>query len=136
MRYRVFSRFPIPFGFYIPTCMSCGAEDLDKETAAKLANLMAGVYTDELRRRLAEALVKVYPSIRARQLEKRLGLSPGYLSRLCPNGKSRPSAPLVALLTLLAHEPQQRLRELAQDWEEMNRVRLFFDEARAPTLII
>lgn len=45
------------------------------------------------------------------------GLSQGYLSRLHA-GDGTPSAALVALLTLLAREPHERLRELELCWTE------------------
>lgn len=113
----MFVELPIPSDFSILTCGRCGAEDLDEKTAADLAAVMAEVYADELRRRLRDAVAKVCQFISQRQLEKRLGLSQGYLSRLyCTT--STPSATLVALLTLLAHQPRQRLRELEQDWAE------------------
>ena len=113
----MFAELLIPSDFSIPTCGRCGAEDLDQKTAADLAAVVAEVYADELRRRIRNAVAKVCQFISQRQLEKRLGLSQGYLSRLYCS-KSTPSAVLVALLTLLSHEPRQRLRELAQDWDE------------------
>ena len=113
----MFAELPIPSDFPIPTCASCGAEHLDGKTAADLVAVMADVYAAELRRRIRDAVAKVCQFISQRQLEKRLGLSQGYLSRLSCSA-STPSAALVALLTLLAHEPRLRLRELEQDWDE------------------
>ena len=117
MPYRMLSELEIPPDFAIPTCGSCGAADLDEETAAHLSDAIAEMFGNELRRRIRSAVAKVCQVTSQRQLEKRLGLSQGYLSRLYQT-KATPSATLVALLTLLAHAPRQRLREIDQDWAE------------------
>ena len=113
----MFAELPIPSDFSIATCGSCGAENLDEKTAAELSDVMAEVFADELRRRIHDAVAKISQFTSQRQLEKSLGLSHGYLSRLYRR-KGTPSSVLVALLTLLAHEPRQRLRELEQDWDD------------------
>jgi hypothetical protein len=50
------------------------------------------------------------------ELERLLGLSRGYLSRL-RDAQRDPSAGLVALLTLLAKKPKSRVAELRRSWQ-------------------
>ena len=55
--------------------------------------------------------------ISQRQLERLLGLSQGYLSRL-RSGAGNPSPELVSHLALLAKDPSTRLSELQRYWAE------------------
>ena len=114
---RMFSALPVPADFAIPTCGRCGALDIDPKTATELQPLMAAAFDEELRHRGRLAVAEVCKYVSQRQLEKLIGLSQGYLSRLHAR-KGTPSAALVALLTLLAHEPRRRLHEIEQDWDE------------------
>ena len=109
--YRSLAAFPVPAHFLIPTCRYCQAEYLDGETLAALDKTLAGPYMRELQRRTKYAVGEVCCYISQRRLELKLGLSQGYLSRLCA-GAGRPSAPLVALLMLLALDPLARLADL------------------------
>lgn len=109
--YRSLSTFPVPANFLIPTCRYCHAECPDGETLAALDKALALPYVRELQRRIKYAIGEICVYISQRRLELRLGLSQGYLSRLCA-GSGRPSAPLVALLMLLALDPPARLAEL------------------------
>lgn len=68
-----------------------------------------------LRVRVRAALVTLEPFISQRALEKRIGLSQGYLSRL-KAGRMTPSPALVSLLALLAVDPLLQLRELERYW--------------------
>lgn len=111
INYRTLPAFPLPADFPIPTCRYCHAEYPDAETLAALDEVLARQYVRELQRRTKYAVGEVCAYISQRRLELRLGLSQGYLSRLCA-GCGRPSAPLVALLMLLALDPPARLAEL------------------------
>lgn len=111
--YRSLLAFPVPAHFLVPTCRYCRAEYPDGETLAALDKALALPYMRELQRRTKYAVGEVCRYISQRRLELRLGLSQGYLSRLCA-GAGRPSAPLVALLMLLARDPPARLAELDQ----------------------
>lgn len=64
------------------------------------------------RARGAKAIRRLMHSRSQNELERLLGLSQGYLSRLAA-GAGNPSAALVALLTLLANDPS-RIGELEQ----------------------
>lgn len=109
--YRTHSAFPVPASFTIPTCRYCHAEYPDEKILAALDEALALPYARELQRRAQYAIRAVCIQISQRRLELRLGLSQGYLSRLC-SGAGRPSEPLVALLMLLAQDPPVRLAEL------------------------
>ncbi len=109
--YRSLSAFPVPSDFLIPTCRYCHAEYPDGEILTALDKALALPYVRELQRRTKDAVWEVCRYISQRRLELLLGLSQGYLSRLCA-GAGRPSAPLVSLLMLLAHDPPTRLVEL------------------------
>jgi hypothetical protein len=109
--YRTLPAFPLPADFPLPTCRYCHAEYPDAETLAALDKVLVLPYVRELQRRTRYAVGEVCACISQRRLELRLGLSQGYLSRLCA-GSGRPSAPLVALLMLLALDPPARLAEL------------------------
>lgn len=109
--YRSLPTFPVPADFPIPTCRYCHAEYPDEETLIALDKVLAIPYARELQRRAQCAIREVCSHISQRRLELKLGLSQGYLSRLCA-GAGRPSAPLVALLMLLARDPAARLAEL------------------------
>lgn len=112
-----FKNFPeleIPATLAIPTCSNCGAEWIDRETARKLDEALAvqsGVVLADVARQAIEALSATTSQ---RELETTLGLSAAYLSKV-RHGKEAPSAPLVALLSLLAARPG-RLEEIERVW--------------------
>ena len=113
--YRVFSALPLPADLPIPTCGRCHAECLDPETTALLHQLLPRIYEAELRRLAAQELRAISPFISFRQLELRIGLAQGYLSRLLAQA-GNPSSALVLLLGLIAKDPQARLNEVQAYW--------------------
>ena len=115
--YRMFAALSVPPEQAIPTCDRCGAQVLDAQTAEILAAALASAFTAELSHRAQVALAEICLYISQRRLEKLAGLSQGYLCRVL-SGRSTPSVPLVALLTLLAQAPQERLRELEVAWRQ------------------
>ena len=115
--YRMFAALSVPPELAIPTCSRCGEQSIDGQTADALAAGLASAFTAELRHRGREALAEVCRYISQRRLEKLIGLSQGYLCRLL-SGRSTPSVALVALLTLLAKAPQERLHELEHAWRQ------------------
>lgn len=115
--YRVFTALSIPADFPIPTCSRCRAECLDRETIQRLHELLPALYQAELRRLAGQELRVLSPYISQRQLELRIGLAQGYLSRLLAQA-GNPSSALVLLLGLLARDPQARLIEVQSYWQE------------------
>lgn len=112
--FRNFPALAIPASIAIPTCTSCGAEWIDGQTARKLDAALSEQGSQVLARLGREAIEVLSADASQRELEAVLGLSAGYLSKV-RHGKETPSAPLVALLALLATRPG-RLNEVARAW--------------------
>jgi transcriptional regulator with XRE-family HTH domain len=94
----------IPADVAIPTCDHCGAEMMGKKDLAALDAAMARAYASALASKAEEAIRVLGETANQRDLERLLGLSAGYLSKL-KNGKAEPSASTTALLMLLADHP-------------------------------
>lgn len=112
--FRNFPDLEIPATLAIPTCSSCGTEWIDRETARKIDEALAAqsaVVLGDVARQAIEALSA---TMSQRELEATLGLSAAYLSKV-RHGKETPSAPLVALLSLLAARPG-RIEEVERVW--------------------
>jgi len=112
--FRYFPELEIPATLAIPTCANCGAEWIDRETARKIDEALAAqsaVVLGDIARQAIEALSA---TMSQRELEATLGLSAAYLSKV-RHGKEAPSAPLVALLSLLAARPA-RIGEVECVW--------------------
>lgn len=117
MPFRNMSSLAVPRTLAIPTCDHCGNEWIDPKTAVVLDEALQGVYTDELHKRLDAALDRILVlGIPQRRIERLLGLSVGYLSRL-RGRRGDASAQVVSVLALLAQDPKRRLKELDQLWE-------------------
>jgi hypothetical protein len=82
-------------------------------------NLDGWIERFRLRARARDAIRALCPEhIGQRELERLLGLSPGYLCRLRSlKGVSTPSAAMVSTLALLAADPA-RINELRQYWAQ------------------
>jgi hypothetical protein len=115
IQYRQLRNLRLPADLALPTCGACGSERLDAETAEGLSAVLEARYRAELHRRVKAALSVLAQHITQRGLERLLGLSQGYLSRLL-GGQGQPSAALVSQLAGLATDPQVRLRELEEYW--------------------
>jgi hypothetical protein len=113
--YKNFPALPIPADVEIPTCSNCGTEWIDRTTAIAVDAALALEAAKVQIKVGAEAIEALSPTINQRDLEIRLGLSVGYLSKI-KHGRETPSPPLVALLALLADRPG-RLREVERVWE-------------------
>jgi hypothetical protein len=81
-----------------------------------LHEILPSLYQAELRRLAEQELRALSPYISQRQLEFRIGLAQGYLSRLLAQA-GNPSSALVLLLGLLARDPQARLSEAQTYWQ-------------------
>jgi Zn-finger nucleic acid-binding protein len=113
-----FPSLPVSADLEIPTCQTCGAEWIDRKTAEKIDADMARAAGERLSRAARHAIEVLGDSFNQRDLERDLGLSAGYLSKV-KHGKETPSASLVALLTLLAVRPA-RLEQVTHVWETGN----------------
>jgi len=103
----------IPADFPVPTCDQCGEESFGRRDLAALDAAMGEAYTRALAVKAEQAIRTLGDHVHQRELERLLGLSAGYASKL-KNGQSEPGAPLTALLLVLADQPAllDRLREL------------------------
>ncbi|WP_434299352.1 hypothetical protein [Corallococcus exiguus] len=120
----------IPAHVAIPTCSNpeCGEEWINHATAKRIDAAMAEVYQSVVASKVEDAIGKLKPVIPQRDLERLLGLSGGYISKV-KSGKET-SAPLVSTLMMLAVSPWQRVEELRGLWRTKPR-----EEAR-PTLAV
>lgn len=99
----------------LPRCCTCRHVWLDERAKAVLAKDLAEAYRAELRQRIQIVLPMIDPHMSQAGLERLLGLSQGYLSRL-RGGAGTPSSELVSNLALIAADPPVRLRELERFW--------------------
>jgi hypothetical protein len=113
-RYRTLM-LEIPAHVEIPTCDNCGAEWMDPGTARAIDEALKSVYQASLRTLLNKALIKIRARTSMRRVERLLGLSEGYLSKVS-NSRSEPSAELVSNLGLISMNPTSRLRDLETFW--------------------
>ncbi len=104
---------PVPEDFAIPTCDHCGQWWINPTVAELLDERMAIVYQQHLAQKVDSAIGCLRAHIRQRDLERLLGLSAGYLSKL--KGGKETSGPLAAVLMLLARYPQL-LESLRRSW--------------------
>ena len=103
----------IPSSFAIPTCDRCDAEILGDAELASLDTVMKSAYANALSSKSEHAIRDLNEAIHQRELERLIGVSAGYVSKL-KNAQAEPGGPITALLMLLADEPRliERLREL------------------------
>jgi transcriptional regulator with XRE-family HTH domain len=113
MRYRHVPDLELPEELELPTCSVCGARWLDAEATKRLETALETAYGRELTRKAEQAIETLRSHIAQRDLERLLGVSAGLLSKL-KNGKET-SAPMVALLILLAERPH-RVDALRRLW--------------------
>jgi hypothetical protein len=113
-RFRCIPDLEIPAEVAIPTCEHCGTEYIDAQVAQQIDAGLKEAFQQVLAQKMEAALETLVPYTPQRELERLLGLSGGYLSKL-KAGKET-SATLVATLMLLAADPVMRLEELRQAW--------------------
>ena len=104
----------LPARLLVPTCSRCKHSILSFDSVPELAATLEAEYRAELSRRAAAEITFLGGVCSQRQLEIRLDLSQGYLSKLRA-GDGIPSAALVSLLALLSNDPR-RLEELQAYW--------------------
>lgn len=103
----------LPDDVAVPECRTCGARPIDYRLAKKLDAVLERLWQQQLAITLAKDLEVLSEDRPLYQWEQLLGLSVGYLSKL--KKAKRPSAQLVALVRLLANQPERR-RELERLW--------------------
>ncbi|WP_147443253.1 hypothetical protein [Corallococcus sp. AB011P] len=113
MRYRHIPNLELPSNLAIPTCDHCGEMWLDSATTKSIEAAMESAYRTELARKAETSIERLSSLIPQRDLERLLGLSSGWLSKI-KNGRDT-SAPMAALLMILAEHPFL-LDEISRRW--------------------
>lgn len=113
-RYRTMANVEVPADLELPTCDNCNVEWLDEASASRLDAALEAVYREELGKRVRGALDELINVVPQRELERLIGLSQGYLSKL-RSGDRAPSPDLVTLLGLLANDVS-RVEEVKAMW--------------------
>lgn len=111
----------IPADVAMPTCDRCGAEILGDPELAALDAAMNAAYGQALSAKSEEAIRELTGAIPQRELERLIGVSAGYVSKL-KHAQAEPRGPLTALLMLLADDT--RLIDRLRDLWSMQRARL------------
>jgi hypothetical protein len=111
--YKTLPCLPLPSELLIPTCSRC--RTLFLPTNQKTGALLHLLYVAELRQRTQLAISTLRDVRSLRKLERLLGVSQGYLSKLRA-GTSTPSPELTLLLGLLASNPKPLLRRADAFW--------------------
>jgi transcriptional regulator with XRE-family HTH domain len=113
VRYRHIPDLETPAELELPTCAACGQQWLDAEASRRLEGALEEAYRAELVRKAERSIETLRQHIPQRELERLLGVSAGWLSKV-KNGKET-SAPMAALLMLLAEQPH-RVESLRRLW--------------------
>ncbi len=113
--YRTMPTMELPTDLKIPSCGRCMHLYLDRMDAETLSNALQEQYLASLHTRICIALDTLSQHISQRKLERLLGLSQGYLSRLRA-GDGNPSPELVCHLAILCQDPKKRLAEVERFW--------------------
>lgn len=115
MPFRNIPDLEIPDDLVIPTCDVCGEEWFDARTSARVDDALKAAYQVAISTRAEGALRRLTGAgFSQQQLERLLGLSAGYISKV-KSGKET-SSQLVATLMLLAADPISRVQELVSLW--------------------
>lgn len=104
----------IPRDLPVPTCDACHAEILGDKDLARLGAAMEAEFKRALGVKAEVAIRDLGGVINQRELERLIGVSAGYVSKV-KNGQTEPSGPLTALLMLLARDTR-RIAELRDAW--------------------
>ena len=111
-RYKTMPNLAIPRDLEMRTCDHCGERWFTPADAKRIDAALEVVYRQELLARVQAVLPDPKDADR---IERDLGLSRGYLSRL-RTGRKIPSEPLVAILALIHQQPSV-LKRVEAMWE-------------------
>jgi hypothetical protein len=112
--HRNLSALEVPATLELPTCADCGEEYLDSGASAALNEALENAYQEVLRKLISKTISDLGPKVPKYRLERLLGLSRGYLSKL---PEKNTSAALVCLLTLIARDPEHAISRLEEMWK-------------------
>lgn len=95
----------------VPTCDTCGAEWINDTVAEAFDRAMELVYRARLREITRKAIETITATISQAELERKLGMAQGYLSKL-KSGQRDPSPEIALHLATIALHPKRRLKEI------------------------
>ncbi len=113
--YKNASALEVPADLAIPTCVGCGSEWMDEATAKAIDRAMEPVYLNRLREMVAHSIETLSGVVTQGELERKLGMAQGYLSKL-KKGRRNPSPEIALQLAMIARHPERRLREIDEIW--------------------
>lgn len=103
----------IPATIEIPTCAECGAQWFDEKTDAALDGALEALYQNRLKERLNVFLDQILgKGISQAALERSIGVSTGYISKLRREERN-PGSELVVALGLVATDPEKMIETAA-----------------------
>ncbi len=102
--------WPVP----VPTCEACGERFIDDATGKALDEALESALARKQHELLLGAIASLCTERTQRDWEKRLAISPGYLSRLKAGKES--SVALTTCLVLLAQSPATAWDRVGQVW--------------------
>jgi hypothetical protein len=114
LQYRDEREIPVEADVFVPTCDACGESLLNDETSKALDAVLEPAYRRLRAERLRHELGRALSALKITQadLERLLGLSPGYVSKLI-KGKRVAETSLYRFVHLLNANPEFGLRALA-----------------------
>ena len=108
----------VPAKIAIPTCDHCGEEWFDETTTEKVDAALEDLYRQQLCARARKAIDDMTEAhVSQRAVERALGISVGYLSKL-RSGEKIPSPELVLNLAFIAKDPAKRVHEAEEFWSK------------------
>ena len=103
----------VPATLEIPTCAECGTEWYDGPTTTALETALEALYQKRLKERLNLFLDQILgKGISQAVLERSLGVSMGYISKL-KREERNPGSELVVALGLVATDPEKMIEKAA-----------------------
>lgn len=109
--YKNLTDLEVPADLVIPTCDHCGVEWMDDEVAQRVDTALEPLYRKRLSGMAIQALDALVGVVRQGELERKLGLAQGYLTKL-KKGSRVPSPELALHLAAIALNPESRLQEI------------------------
>ncbi len=104
----------------VPTCDRCGEIFVGEEVAKQIDQHMERRYAELVVAKTQLAINRLTPTeVSRRDLERLVGVSAGYLSKLAHEARE-PSSPIASVLMLLAEDPA-RVEELRHLWHDKDR---------------
>ena len=112
--------FELPEHLNIPTCKHCGEEYLNDELCKQIDAILEEKYKERINLRLLSDLAAIKQVITFSQLEQKLRLSRGYLTRLQNDPNRNVSPVLVIHIARIAQEPLKELKKIDSLWESLS----------------